>query len=122
MENSFGTTGTNCDNRSAVIIHFTIEMISQDGVRLLESSILSNKKSLIVDSLWKADNRMIYIKILPRIQYTTQSLCSAILTNGQKFFAKIRIRFCYRYIYKLNNFRILFHGIILYEILITKPL
>lgn len=63
-------------------------MINQDGVRLLESSILSNKKSLMLASLWKTDKRIMYIKILPRIQYTTQSLCSAILTNGQKFLQK----------------------------------
>ena len=36
---NFGTIGTNCDNNNAVIRHFTIEIIAQDGVRLLESSI-----------------------------------------------------------------------------------
>nr|WP_245955356.1 hypothetical protein [Epilithonimonas hispanica] len=51
IEKSFGTIGTNCDNKRAVIKHFTIEIINQEGVRLLESSSFSNKKSLTLESL-----------------------------------------------------------------------
>lgn len=55
-ETNFGTTGTNCDKITVIITLLTMEIMVQDGVKLLESSIFCVRKSLILASRLKTES------------------------------------------------------------------